>query len=131
MSPFFRNDAEAGRHAALYRPFDQAFGPVDSSYARRYGVRAADAAHRCRLAAARGDSKALYLAQKALSAILYVEKRELFEQRAPRKTDPNISSPWPASARSDSVCAPSNFPSRGTKLDGRVKPGHGENGRAA
>ncbi|HJR56682.1 MAG TPA: hypothetical protein VJ798_08900 [Rhizomicrobium sp.] len=81
MIPFFRNDAEAGRHAAQHRPYDQAFGPVEAAYARRYGVRAADAAARCRIAAARGDSKALYLAQKALTAILYVEKPELFEQR--------------------------------------------------
>jgi hypothetical protein len=83
--PFLRNDAEAARHAALHRPFPNAFGPLPVDYARRYGVRAADAAARCRLAAARGDSKALYLAQKALTAILFIERLELFEQRQSRK----------------------------------------------
>ena len=58
---------------------------MDVGYARRHGARAADAAARCKEAAARGDSKALYLAQKALSTILFVEKPELFEQRAPKR----------------------------------------------
>ena len=89
--PFLRNDAEAARHAAQFRPFDNAFGPLDMAYARRYGVRAADAAARCRLAALRGDTRALYLAQKALSTILYAEKPELFEQRL--KKDSHLSFP--------------------------------------
>ena len=83
--PFFRNDAEAGKHAALHRPYEQAFGPLPFDYARRYGARAADAAQRCRQAAARGDERGLYLAQKALTAILFVERPEMFEQRHHKK----------------------------------------------
>lgn len=84
-SPFFRNDSEAMRHAAIHRPYQNAFGPFPADYARRYGLRAAEAAMRARAAAAKGDDKALYLAMKALSTILYREKPELFEQRQPKK----------------------------------------------
>ena len=99
--PFLRNDAEAARHAAQFRPFDNAFGPLDMAYARRYGVRAADAAARCKAAAARGDTRALYLAQKALSTILYAEKPELFEQR--QRKDSSLSFPRSEERRAERV----------------------------
>ena len=90
--PFFRNDAEAAKHAALHRPFEHAFGPQPIDYARRHGTRAAEAAGRCRQAAARGDQRALYLAQKALTTNLFIEKPELFEQRQARNA-PSLSFP--------------------------------------
>jgi hypothetical protein len=78
MSPSFRNDAEAQRHAALHRPYEQGFGVLDGEYAARYGARAAQAAANCRRAALRGDLQALHVHQHALSLLLFADQPQLF-----------------------------------------------------
>lgn len=83
MSPSFRNDAEAQRHAALHRPYENAFGALDDDYAARYGARAAVAAANCRRAALRGDFRALHIHQHALSLLLFADQPQLFN--SPRR----------------------------------------------
>jgi hypothetical protein len=79
--PHFRNDAEAQRHAALTRPFENAHGALEEGYAARYGARAAFAAANCRSAALRGDTQALQIHQHALSLVLFADQPQLFESK--------------------------------------------------
>lgn len=79
-SLYFRNDFEAADYAEQAKPFEAAHGPLDLSYARAYGARAADAATKCREASARSDQRALHLAMHSLSIHLYRERRDLFAE---------------------------------------------------
>lgn len=90
MIPGFRNDAQAQRHAALMRPFENALGALEDDYAACHGARAAHAAANCRSAALRGDTRALQIHQHALSLVLFADQPQLFESsqsfKSPRRT---------------------------------------------
>jgi hypothetical protein len=89
MIPSFRNDIEAARYAELHQPLRQALAqPQPPAYAQAYGERAAAAAEACRVAARRGDARALELASLSLSTILFKHCPGVFETR-------NKEAPWP------------------------------------
>ena len=72
MIQTFRNDLEAAHYAEQHQPLRHALAqPQPAAYAQAYGERAAAAAETCRLAARRGDARALALASLSLSTILF------------------------------------------------------------
>ena len=83
MIPNFRNDLEAAHFAEQHQPLRHALAqPQPAAYAQAYGERAAAAAEACRLAARRGDVRALALASLSLSTILFRHCPGVFETRA-------------------------------------------------
>lgn len=92
--PYFRNDAEAAAVGERERPYRTALAsPNGDEYAVRYGDRAAMVAERCRVAAMKGDTKALQRECHALSLVLASERPGLFMDSRPR---PKPASPGPA-----------------------------------
>jgi hypothetical protein len=90
MIPTFRNDIEAARYTELHQPLCHALAhPQPREYAQAYGERAAAAAEACRLAARRGDARALALASLSLSTILFRHCPGVFETRSSKETS------WP------------------------------------
>jgi hypothetical protein len=89
MIPNFRNDLEAAHFAEQHQPLRHALAePQPAAYAQAYGERAAAAAEACRLAARRGDVRALALTSLSLSTILFRYCPGVFETR-PKETQ------WP------------------------------------
>lgn len=85
MIPTFRNEFEAAKFAQIEKPYRNAFGNLAEDYARLYGDRAADAAAKCRLAAANGNHLALHLNMVRLSNLLATDRPELFATKQEKR----------------------------------------------